>query len=547
MDRAVQRRCRRELARILRRLYTTNRNTYLQQLKVRVRDTETSYVKRLKRSTTSMVSVFRNGSQGLGAPGRMSKGMGGHLWQYFNSPFNVVFMTTNIFAFAGIVAFSTLIDIRHLHVEATKNQAVQPALAGSGHGSGMLMVNPGTIRRHMYPMVTTMVDPQTERVPLPELPELTPEDQEALEHAEEQDQTLEFLRRKISEKSKELAAARAETETAVDVATAVETPLQTYTEADIDIPTKPTRVLTRNSTDIKASLFHMLYSYEIFWSLLQDSNKDAKASSFNSPEWGKEISEIRQNIPDFKGFVQNLNMFYNAWNEEFQESGAVGSAKSTPQSTENFAIPTWLPFPKRLQKSCKRLYANKLETVEDFQKFYEDTGSPQLKELLRMWFYDNYRQFQSKDSRSSEFFYNELLNDTVKNPPVFKKYASVVLNPANQRSQKMFSKVKVDEEGKVPVVHLDTMVNLLQDYLKLKDDEDRSDAYLRLVHMIKNNAYISPVDKGVYVQLCDDDKTKSPSGWMSRLHGSSDKKAQSQLYEALGQDQRLVSLLKELH
>lgn len=545
MDRTVQRRYRREFVRVLRRLYTTNRNTYLQQLKVRVKESETSYVKRLKRGTTSMVSVLRNGSSGITAPGHVYKGAGGRLWQYFNSPFNVVFMTTNIFAFAGIVAFSTLIDIRHLHGTAGEQHQHQPALAGAGAGSGadpgssLAMVNPGTIRRHLYPMVTT-IDPQTQAVPLPELPELSPEERNVQEQEEEQDQTLEFLRRKISEKSLQLAEAQAQA-TAVD--TAVETPLHTYTATEVNIPKKSTRVQALNATRNKASLFNMLYSYEIYRSLLQDSS-ESKTLSWRTKLWRKEVSALREDIGDFMMFVPSLNNFYANWNEEFQATGGPGTASAQPQSVENFGLPSWRTYPDRLRSMCNKLYSNNMETLDDFQQFYENTESRQLKELLQMWYYDNYKRLPPvKGNKSHELFYNELLGDAMSNPHMFKRYASVVLDPENKRSGMLFSSMRVDEGDKEPYVHLDTMVNVLQGYLQLEQNGgDKSAAYLRLVQMLNDNVYMPTREKGVFVQLGSSGSVKSSRHWwLSRS------KSHTQLDEALGSDPRLMSLLKELH
>ncbi|SMN21604.1 similar to Saccharomyces cerevisiae YNR045W PET494 Mitochondrial translational activator specific for the COX3 mRNA, acts together with Pet54p and Pet122p [Maudiozyma saulgeensis] len=528
----------------LQRFHTTNRYSYFKQLKVRLRDSEGKYIRSLKRNTTSMVSVLRNGNQ-LSSP--LNKGFGNTLWRYFNSPFNVVFMTTNIFAFAGIVAFSTLIDIRHLHNTA-KIENNNHNHYGQEHqlssSDNYVLANPSNVRRHMYPMITTLTPSS---LGVPELPiDITDESISARQ--ETQDKTLEMLERKVSEKTKELEEMEAST------------PLKTYTVDDIEVNSKNKRVVDFNSTKIKAALFNMMYSFKIY----EDIIIDTQSNKTHHKSWFEELLHFRNKQKDSlatdsskigsSSFRPTVTNFYDTWRSEYQ--------KIEPQDgqiIENFTLPNWSQYPLPLKDSCNKLYENKMGGIDDFKSFYNSIKSNKFKKLIRMWYYDNYKMIKSPRSNDPkvmaqrETFYNELLKDSIHDPPTFVKYASIVLNPCNPRKDMLFNKIKLDDNqmlqnqgSNIPVVQIETILNILQGYLTLQEEKKRTkilnynDTYLRIVHMIKENGYLTE-QGNIGIQLCPDDQViYSHRKWLSK------NRQDPKLYDELGKDPRVLQLLSQI-
>lgn len=514
------------------RFYTSNRSNYFKLLKNRVNDSENGYIRRLKRNSTSMVSVMRNGAESYL---RMNKKFGKTLWQYFNSPFNVVFMTTNIFTFAGVVAFSTLIDIRHLHDTAV-GRSLEHNQSQSSVPDGLLMMDTGLTRRHLYPMITTI---NPEHITLPEL---------ALDDVNEQLQTqnkaLEFLKKKISEKASEIEKSEV---------VAVETPLSTYSIENVEISNKPSRVVDFKATKVKASLFNMLYAFEIY----DDMLKDADSDKWYNKQWLKELNFFRNkyNIKNEEKlkFKPSLQSFYSSWRSEMHTKN-----KYSGRSVENFKLPKWTSYPGNLYHACNQLYENKMETVKDFQNYYENVKSDKFKKLLRMWFYDNYELINSnntndlKTMKIREAFYNEILTDCKQDSYLYDKYASIVLNPYNKRNQLLFNRIQThrDKENNdaqvlktIPVVEIDTLLNVLQGYITLQKTQknlDYSKIFLRIVHMIKDNGYLSQ-DNHIGIQLCSDDQIiLKRKKWLSKS------RQDPKLYEELGKDPRIVDLLTQI-
>lgn len=526
---------------IVTRFYTTNRNSYFKLLKNRFRDAESNYIKSLKRNTTSMVSVIRNGNHLLNSS--MNKKFGNTLWRYFNSPFNVVFMTTNIFAFAGIVAFSTLIDVRHLHhsnkIEDTQHHEIV------SHDKYAIM-NTGVIRRHLYPMVSTV---STHHIDVPELP--VPLDYEA--KIKNQNKTLEMLQEKITQRTQELE--KIKIDKMEETITNVSSPLQTYTLDNINIEGKKTRIVEYNSSKIKASLFNMLYSFKIY----EDMMKDDELQNKYSKSWYEELKifKNKQLETDTKNdekyiFKPTVTNFYDSWRSTYQTT----LQKDNIQSIENFTLPNWSQFPGVLKDSCNALYENKMNNLDDFQQFYESIKSNKFKKLVRMWYYDNYQNLKTSQSTDTnvtckkETFYNELLKDSVYDPPTFIKYASVVLNPYNSRNKILFNNIKTEtdtENVTIPVVQMSTMLNILEGFLFLQNEKKQkgkilnyNDTYLRIIHMIKKNGYLR-TQGDIGIQLCPDDQIiYKNSNWLSK------DRQDPKLYDELGKDPRVLQLLSQI-
>lgn len=524
---------------IVTRFYTTNRGSYFRLLKNRFRDTESNYIKSLKRNTTSMVSVMRNGNHLLNSS--MNKKLGNTLWRYFNSPFNVVFMTTNIFAFAGIVAFSTLIDVRHLHnsnkIEDTQHHEI------ASHDR-YAMMNTGVIRRHLYPMVSTV---STRYIDVPELP--VPLDYEA--EIRNQNDTLEMLQEKITQRTQELE--KIKTEKMEISIKDISSPLPIYTLDKVDIDGKKIRIVDYNSSKIKASLFNMLYSFKIYEDMMKD---DGLQNKYSKP-WYDELkffknkqTEMTTKNDEKYMFKPTVTNFYDSWRSTYQ----AAMQKDDSQSIENFTLPNWSQFPGALKDSCNVLYENKMNNVDDFQQFYENIKSNKFKKLVRMWFYDNYQNLKTSQSTNSnttcksETFYNELLKDSVYDPPTFIKYASVVLNPYNSRNKILFNNIKTETGNTtIPVVQMDTILNILEGFLLLQKEKKQkgkmlnyNDTYLRIIHMIKQNGYLRT--KGdIGIQLCPDDQVICKNRkWLSK------DRQDPKLYDELGKDPRVLQLLSQI-
>lgn len=528
----------------LQRFYTTNRGSYFKLLKFRLRDTESNYIRSLKRNTTSMVSVLRNGNH---LHSSLNKGFGNTLWRYFNSPFNVVFMTTNIFAFAGIVAFSTLIDIRHLHnftkIENSHHQYDQEHQLYTP--DNYVLASPSNVRKHMYLMMTTLIP---NSLTVPEIP-INITDEEIVSTPKSQDKTLEMLQRKVTEKTQELEDME------------VDTPFHTYNVEDIEINSKNKRVVDYNSAKIKADLFNMLYSFKIY----EDVIVDTQANKHHQKLWFEELLHFRNKHKDVlatgsskidPSFRPTVTNFYDAWRTTYQKMEPRGG-----DLIENFTLPNWSQYPYSLKDSCNKLYENKMGGIDDFKSFYDSIKSNKFKKLIRMWYYDNYKLIKCRQSNDTnvmaqrEEFYNELLKDSLHDPPTFVKYASIVLNPHNPRKDILFSKINPDDNqatqqrqhtNNIPVVQVETVLNILQGYLTLQQEKKRTkilnynNTYLRIVHMIKENGYLTDEGK-IGIQLCPDDQViYSHRKWLSK------NRQDPKLYDRLGKDPHILQLLSQI-
>lgn len=288
--------------------------------------------------------------------------------------------------------------------------------------------------------------------------------------------------------------------------------------------------------------------------------KDDELQKKYTKSWYNELNffkdkQIKTNTKEDEKYIfkPTVTNFYDSWRSSYQTE----VQNDNSQSIENFTLPNWSQFPGALKESCNVLYENKMNNLDDFQQFYESIKSNKFKKLARMWYYDNYQNLKTSHYSDpnipckSEIFYNELLRDSVYDPPTFIKYASVVLNPNNSRSKAIFNSIKIETEKDntidIPIVQMDTMLNILEGFLFLQNEKKQkgrilnyNDTYLRIIHMIKENGYLTT--KGdIGVQLCPDNQVV----YRNRKWFSKDRQ-DPKLYDELGKDPRVLQLLSQI-
>lgn len=532
-------------------------------------------------------------------------GLGKTLWGYYNSPLNAIFVTTNVFAFAGTVAFATFMDMRNHGY----TNGIPVYMTGVNHRSAGDIQNTGEL--------------EDERVY-----------QEILR---QQDKIMRDLRKRIDSKvealrllEKEDGNVKRTKKSEVVSEESSRSPLRSYSMESIEVSDKLGKIANYRSVILKASLFNMLYTYKLYEDVINEISTGK--SSMNNPRgWleevqylkegakpilndalegkqGQQQQEIKTDITTNLDLKPNVHTFYQMWERYFDDV----TSRVSVNSLENFKLPDWNEYPPVLRDLCSQLYSNKMGTFNDFRSYYNKTNSKKYRKLLALWFYDNCRLLESFDKDApnrnlNEDLYNEITQDFKNDTSIFEKYASILLNPGNPREIKFFRSraVKVpsaeniesldlyhhhrnhhldavadngDDTLKqtvmVPFVSLNTVLNIMEGYINLKrgrsgengfsqqQQQSRNqypeknalynDKLIRIVQMLKSDVILlqnkeqKNTDEGdLKVQLCDDYE-------LNLLHGTSrsdDGKWQrdrARCYEKLSREPRLIELLKQL-
>lgn len=366
------------------------------------------------------------------------------LWGYFNAPGNKLFVTTNVVSFIGIVTYNTLVN-NNVHDRLFEER--------------LLASNYEVIRNRM-----SVLD------------ELNDKKFKSLEN--ELQQKVEELS-KISSGLVETKNPNVPTTTSENYNTSPDGPINTYSTKQFSkVPLG--KMASNNSTLAKASLFHMFYAFQLYESVINE-----EFQLMNETSWNNEVIKLyKDNKEILAGASENMHLFYSLWrddsNQIFTDFG----------STKNFQLPNWNTYPRNLQNICKELHSNNLESIENFDRLYSRITDIQLKQLVRLWFYDNTRLFRSSsDWKFNEKLYVKILHDCCNDPNLYRKYASIVLNPKNPRNESFFERNSMYPSTRY--IHLSTLIDVLQGYVLLRENSRSANDYnlelLRIVHMLKTH------------------------------------------------------------
>ena len=180
-----------------------------------------------------------------------------------------------------------------------------------------------------------------------------------------------------------------------------ESPLTEYTTSNFWCPAKSPPLATYDSQMAKMSLFHMLYAFYLYRSVLI-AEEDRKV---RLPEdWKQEVGYLRDNNTTRTSCThKEMDNFYNEWKQEFLQVFA------DLNKSQRFNLPTWKDYPKPLKIICEKLYHNDMENIHDFADFYDQTPSLGFKRLLRRWLLDYTHLVSATPSTANEKFYRQLL------------------------------------------------------------------------------------------------------------------------------------------
>ncbi|EJS41873.1 pet494p [Saccharomyces arboricola H-6] len=418
------------------------------------------------------------------------------LWRYFNAPGNVMFVTTNIVTFMGIVAYNTMVTVSNERAFEEQMIAAQVSLAK---------------QREEF---------ETRALSLPRDTELEEQDddakweQPAVGHTEEdpliqvRDEQLDF-------------------------------PIKHYTLADL-VLNKEAKVADYDSQRAKASMFHMLYAYMLYRDTIQPKTE---VDTTSSEEWRHEV-ELLTNGKQMQGAHQRIDVFYDLWNKKFDR------VVTSPEKVQNFQLPNWSKYPTILKFVCTELHSTDLKTLDDFKQFYSKVRSNEVKKLLGLWLYDHSFLFPHKlyDNKSEEDFYDTLINDFMQDNRIFQKYSSIVMNPYNERTGLFFPNIPTTPANKpVPSISLETYTRLLKGYITLQETNckyDYNDNIFRLISTLKLNCFLQRNKKkhiGATVRILlprDEDRSQVLS-----TISQAEKKA---CYQILSKNRDLIALLKQI-
>lgn len=418
------------------------------------------------------------------------------LWRYFNAPGNLMFVTTNIVAFMGIVTYNTLVTISSERAFEEQMMAAQVSLA-----------------KQREELETTALS-------LPREIELRGEEddikweQPVVAHVRE-DPLVEEQNAKL------------------------DTPIKQYTLGDL-ILNKRENVTDYDSQRAKASIFHMLYAYMLYRDVIQPTTM---TQNNNSEEWRREV-ELLTKGKEVQGTHRRIDVFYDLWNKNFDK------IVTSPEKVQNFQLPNWSKYPTILKFICTELHDNSLKTLGEFKQFYGKVRSNEVKKLLGLWLYDHSFLFPHNiyDNRTEEDFYDILINDSMQDNKIFQKYSSIVMNPYNERTQLFFPNVNSPSVNKpVPSISLETYTRLLKGYINLQETDckyDYNDNIFKLISILKLNCFLQRNKKkhaGPTVRILlprDEDR--------SQILGTISQAEKRTCYQILSKNRDVVALLKRI-
>ncbi|QLL31126.1 hypothetical protein HG536_0A09430 [Torulaspora globosa] len=360
------------------------------------------------------------------------RGLARILWKYFNAPGNVMFVTMNIVTFAGIVTYSSLVSAHRERVLEERFYLTQGAL-----------------------------------------------EQETLWAREHQQNEQEICRIQGDETQDVTEDAAMDLEDAT-----ASSALPEYISSDISLP-KAGKCDTYSSQMAKMSLFHMFYAY----SLCKQVAFNSVGREDRSEQWTREVESLRKQQELHSG-GRNTKMntraftdtFYSSWRADFAEVFA-GLTKS-----QQFHFPDWKHYPFDLRYICKTLYTGEMNTIEDFQNFYDSIDAWELKRLLRLWLYDYSHLIKPTTGKDKELFYQRLIQDCHNDNRLFCKYSSMLLDPASPCKNLFFRPCRA-----IPSASIKTVLDVLQEYISLNELRGIAhyDAIIRIVSMIRTDCVMS--------------------------------------------------------
>lgn len=282
---------------------------------------------------------------------------------------------------------------------------------------------------------------------------------------------------------------------------AKESPLTEYTTNNFWCPAKSPPLATYDSQMAKMSLFHMLYAFYLYRDVLlsgEDRNLQLPA------KWKEEVEFLRGS--DFNSTScthREMDNFYNEWKQEFLDVFA------DLNKSQRFNPPTWQNYPRPLKVVCNKLYHNDMENIQDFADFYNQTPSKGFKRLLRRWLLDYTHLVSTTPPTSNENFYRQLLKDSQGDEVVFNSFASLLLNPSDNRRACFLPKQDVNQ---IRSASLDTVLLVLRGYVHQREKvgKNHNGAIIRLLSMLKKDCVLGPGDqpksKTVRIMLPTDDQ-----------------------------------------
>ncbi|CAI4036143.1 hypothetical protein SMKI_14G3620 [Saccharomyces mikatae IFO 1815] len=418
------------------------------------------------------------------------------LWRYFNAPGNLMFVTTNIVTFMGIVAYNTMVTVSNERAFEEQMMAAQVSLAKQRE------------------------DFETRALSLPRDTELGEEEEDikreqpAVGHAKED--------RLVQEQNAQ-----------------PDSPIKHYTLRDL-ILNREAKIADYDSQRAKASIFHMLYAYMLYRDTIQSKTE---TQNHSSEEWHHEV-ELLAKGEQIRGSHKRIDVFYDLWNKSFDK------IVTSPEKVQNFQLPNWSKYPSLLKFICTELHDNNLKTLSEFQQFYGKVRSKEVKKLLGLWLYDHSFLFPHNlyDNKSEEDFYDILINDSIQDNNVFQKYSSIVMNPYNERTQLFFPNIQTPSVNKpVPSISLETYTRLLKGYIHLQETNckyDYNDNIFKLISILKLNCFLQRNKKkhaGASVRILlprDEDR--------SQILGTISQAEKKTCYQILSKNRDVIALLKRI-
>ncbi|EHN00408.1 Pet494p [Saccharomyces cerevisiae x Saccharomyces kudriavzevii VIN7] len=416
------------------------------------------------------------------------------LWRYFNAPGNVMFVTTNIVAFMGIVAYNTMITVNNERAFEEQMIAAQMSLAKQRKGfeTGAL-----TLSRD------TELDDQEDDIKCER-----PASGHADPFVQEQDGQL-------------------------------DSPIKHHTLADL-VSNKEAKVADYDSQRVKASIFHMLYAYMLYRDTIQPKTE---VQNHSSKEWRHEV-ELLIKGKQAQGTHQRIDVFYDLWNKKFDK------VVTSPEKVQNFELPDWSKYPTILKFVCTELHNNDLKTLDEFKQFYGKVRSNEVKKLLGLWLYDHSFLFPRNlyDNESEEGFYDTLIKDSIQDNKIFQKYSSIVMNPYNERTQLFFPNIHTQPANKpIPSISLETYTRLLSGYITLQETNckyDYNDNIFKLISILKLNCFLQRNRKkhpaaNVRILLPKDEDRSQALSTISQAERKT-------CYQILSKNRDVIALLKRI-
>lgn len=197
---------------------------------------------------------------------------------------------------------------------------------------------------------------------------------------------------------------------------------QYYTTEDVKLRGF-TKLRSYESQQSKTSLFHMMYAFQLYRDVLQESKEKSNPNS----RWNEEVTTIKSELESQSALKieENIDItqFYRLWKENFD------TKLSVLESANEFTMPDFYDYPRSLNFICRLIYEQDLDNLNSFEEMYSKVKPRAIKKLLRMWLYDHLAFFPPNGSNNNERFYRTLLNDCRNDHLMYLKYAYILVSP----------------------------------------------------------------------------------------------------------------------